>query len=68
MARLARIESELGSAPAFRKKLSYRRSLHSTRIRSVGGTLRTLSATLHAVTLLTASVCRTGQLPDCLNE
>ena len=37
--------------PAFRREPSYRRSLHPTRIRSVGGTLRTLSATLHAVTL-----------------
>ncbi len=53
MARLASLGSRQRSVPqpAFRRKPSYRKSSHPTTIRSVGGTLRTLSATLHAVTL-----------------
>jgi len=51
MSHLPWIASGVGSATDFAKESSYPRSLHTMRIRSVGGTLRILPATLHAVTL-----------------
>jgi hypothetical protein len=47
---------------AFRREPPYRRSLRPTRVRSVGWTLRTLSATLHAVTSLLTLVSANGKV------
>jgi LmbE family N-acetylglucosaminyl deacetylase len=57
MARLACVPSEQGSAAGFPKKTIIPQKHPPDEVRSFGGTLRTLSATLHAVTLLTASQC-----------
>ena len=51
MARLAWIASELVPQSDFPKEPIIPQKPPPTRIRSVGGTLRTLSATLHSVTL-----------------
>ncbi len=50
MARLASIASELSSATGFLKETIIPQKPLLDEVRSVGGTLRTLSATLQAVT------------------